>query len=40
MCGALDRDERCCHHRVEGTATSDELVVVRAVQVNGQVLGC
>ena len=25
--------------RVEGTATSDELVVVRAVQVNAQVSG-
>ena len=26
--------------RVEGTATSDELVIVRAVQVNVQASGC
>ena len=26
--------------RVEGTATSDELVVVQAVQVNAQASGC
>ena len=40
MCGALDYDEGCCHHKVEGTTTSDELGIVQAVQVNAQASGC
>ena len=37
MCGALDCDEGCCH--CKGTTTSDELVIVQAVQVNAQASG-
>ena len=40
MCGALDRDEVHATVRVEGTATSNELVVVQTVQVNAQASGC
>ena len=41
MCGALDHDEGgvCATIRVEGTATSNELVIVQAVQVNAQASG-